>query len=104
MRKLLDELKIYLWGAVFFGGIYGLTLFKPDQNDEYNGGLIVLYLLAWIVALIILALWAPYKPLRSYNAKADVDLASKILGVCKYCGKKLPSFLTGKCPHCTADL
>ena len=30
MRKLLDELKIYLWGAVFFGGIYGLTLFKGE--------------------------------------------------------------------------
>lgn len=38
------------------------------------------------------------------GTKEDVNLGLRINKICPSCMKKLPSYLTTKCPHCTADL
>ena len=95
-------MKSLIMVIVFVGGIYGLLQFEEDENGEYSGYLL-LYIFLWIVAVVASFFWALFGTPPSARS-ADVNMGMKILGVCRYCGKKLPSFFTAKCPHCTADL
>ena len=92
-----------LFPVVLLVGILGViaVITNPDSDHWESYG--VIYMLVWFIAVIVSGFWKMmYTP--PSEVKKDVELGMKIMGVCRYCGKKLPSFFTGRCPHCTADL
>ena len=86
------------------GGIY---YFLSDVQHWYKHdyGLlhILLYIIFWIVIFIASAIWR-MTDMSSDEIRDDVHHAMKMAKKCRYCLKKLPSYHTTKCPHCTADL
>ena len=82
------------FGLLFIGVIY--------IDIDWGWGLIILYWILYIIINIVVLLWRIAEP--DYDAKADVKQAFMIAKKCRYCMKKLPSYFTSKCPHCTADL
>ena len=70
--------------------------------DDIGLGGFVFMVIFWIVINIIVAGWRMNEP--GYDANADAKNAWRVLKTCPHCMKKLPSYFTSKCPHCTANL
>jgi glucan phosphoethanolaminetransferase (alkaline phosphatase superfamily) len=85
----------------------GIVFFLSDVQDWYKHdyGLLhtLLYIIFWIVAFLASAFWR-MADMSADEIRDDAHHAMKMAKKCRYCLKKLPSYYTAKCPHCTADL
>ena len=75
---------------------------KWGSEYDWELGSYALYWFFYIIINIVVLLWRMAEP--GYDAKADVKQAFWVAKKCRYCMKKLPSYFTSKCPHCTSDL
>ena len=82
-------------------GLLFIGLVQGHWND-WELGTYVLYWVFYTIINIVVLLWRMAEP--DYDAKADARQSFRIAKKCRYCMKKLPSYFTSKCPHCTADL
>ena len=95
------------WWAI--GGlIWGLKAQSWEYFDENEGMhllFILFYGLFWIITLVVMyILNFTYAGLSGEQIKAQGRDVSKVLKRCPKCTKKIPSYFTTKCPHCTADI
>ena len=59
----------------------------------------------WSLGGLAFANWALLRLTdEDYSIEKDLKNAFRIAKKCPNCMKSLPSYLTSKCPHCTADL
>jgi hypothetical protein len=94
---------IKLLVQIFTG--FGLLIFGVKHMAEWSETSlwwVLFYWIGYIIVNIIVAIWRMQDP--GYDVKSDMRHAFKIAKKCPYCMKKLPSYFTSKCPHCTADL
>ena len=82
--------------VLLFYGVYCGDAYSWDLGSN------ALYWFFYIIINIVVLLWRMAEP--GYDAKADVEQAFRVAKKCRHCMKKLPSYFTSKCPHCTADL
>jgi hypothetical protein len=85
------------WLMVF---VVPFLFFKADDGgieSDMDAFLFLIIPIIWIIA----GFWMF---ISMGGTKEDVNLGLRINKICPYCMKKLPSYLTTKCPHCTADL
>jgi len=83
-----------------FGGLYGFSIVW-DATESLLAFL--LYGLVFIAVNIWSAMWR-MADMSADEIRDDAHHAMKMAKKCRYCLKKLPSYYTAKCPHCTADL
>ena len=90
--------------TAFGGAAFGIFLFFNGASsiEDVNWGVFLPYCIFYIVINIIVAGWRMNEP--GYDAEADAKNAWRVLKTCPHCMKKLPSYFTSKCPHCTANL
>ena len=102
--KLVVQIMVSL-GAIyfFFAGNGGLG----DLLENVDGLLFILcflfYIIFAIAAIVAAAVWRMVD-MSADEMKADFKQAMAMSKRCPRCLKKLPSYFTSKCPHCTADL
>lgn len=96
--KLLIQLIIGGGGIVYF-----ITDVQHWHEHDYGLLHILLYIIFWFAVFLASALWRMVD-MSSDEIRNDVHHAMKMAKKCRYCLKKLPSYSTSKCPHCTADL
>jgi len=96
--KLLVQLIVGGAGIVFF-------LSDVQHWHKLDNGLlyILLYIIFYAVAFLGSAVWRMVD-MSADEIRDDVRNAMKMANKCRHCLKKLPSYYTAKCPHCTADL
>jgi hypothetical protein len=95
------------WWAI--GGLYwGLNALGWeyfDENEEMSLLFLLFYGLFWIIVTIaLIGFQLAFSDVTPKQAKAQGSNVSKILKRCPKCTKKIPSYFTTKCPHCTADI
>jgi hypothetical protein len=83
-----------------FGGLYGFSIVW-DATESLLAFL--LYGLVYIAVNIWSAVWRMVD-MSADEMKGDFKHAMAMSKRCPSCLKKLPSYFTSKCPHCTADL
>ena len=100
-------LHLFLWLGWGLGGfIFQLYLWAQDPPNFGMVGETMLIqtlfflFLVWAIGFFIL--WIRIS--NEEGMESDVKGAFRGLKMCPYCRKRLPSILTSKCPHCTADL
>jgi len=71
--------------------------FDSGVESDMDAFLFLIIPIIWIIA----GFWMF---ISMGGTKEDVNTALRINKICPSCMKKLPSYLTTKCPHCTADL
>ena len=96
--------KFVIQTLILFGGIYFLiTDVQHWHKYEYGLLYILFYIIFYLIAVIAAGVWRMVD-MSSDEIKADVKNAIAMSKRCPRCLKKLPSYFTSKCPHCTADL
>jgi hypothetical protein len=94
------------WG---FGGLYwGLKALGWEYFQDNGGGIVLfllLYGLFWLIVTIGMILFTIIgRDLTDEQLAAEGRSFSKAFRRCPKCLKKIPSYFTIKCPHCTADI
>jgi len=86
------------------GGIY-YFLSDVQRWYKYDNGLLytLVYIIFWILAFLASAFWR-MTDMSADEIRDDVHHTLKMAKKCRYCLKKLPSYYSTTCPHCTADL
>ena len=93
MKKVMTQL-FTLLVPIYIGVVY--------IDSDWSIGWTLFYWFLYVVINIIVVFWRMADP--DYDAESDVKNAFAIAKTCPNCMKKLPSYLTSKCPQCTADL
>ena len=86
--------------TLFYSLFFGVT--NMDEWSESSLWWVLFYWIGYIIINLIVVYWRMGD--SNYDMKSDINHAMKIAKKCPYCMKKLPSYFTGKCPNCTANL
>lgn len=84
-----------------FGGLYAFSLIA--EASDFDLFILFLYALVFLGVNFYIVGWR-YADMSSEEIKDDAKNAMAMAKICPNCLKKLPSRMTKKCPHCTADL
>jgi hypothetical protein len=95
LLKLLVQ--IYTLG----GGLYAFSLIA--EATDTNLLVLLLYVLVFIGVNIYIVGWR-MADMSASEIREDAKNAMSMAKICPNCLKKLPSRMSKKCPHCTADL
>lgn len=96
--RLFDPLGLVIM-VIFIGICYGLDtiMYDDDGTDLMN--------YQWYLIGFAFVWWSLLRFTdEDYDMERSVGRAFRMAKTCPNCMKKLPSHLTSKCPHCTADL